>query len=420
MNSAISSDRWAKVASISVFLLYSLSLSLPSGYSYGAALLLITSLAYLAYVDPPKIDHQDRIIILSLLSIFLLAVITLFLHNEKLKLLDQSSRFFLAIPVLWFLLGQPPRLTYLWAGLATGSITAAGVAFWQLHVLELERATGFVTSAIPFGNLGLVMGILCAAGLFWVPTRRGHRNFWRILLSAGALAGVYCSLASGSRGGWIALPPVVFIFFIAFLNRANLRRAIVLIAILVLIVAVLFEVSGTGIRARIDEATQQIDNYTEQHDAESSVGARLEAWRAALLNIPEKPLLGWSPPQYQERLRSQVQSGQVRPYVLHLSNSHNNYIEVLLFQGVIGLITLLALYFFAFIFFFRRVFALDRTTKVIAVCGSSFLVSFFVFGLTHVILGRNNGVIFFVLTLAILWACMRNAEQRAAAMLPSQ
>jgi O-antigen ligase len=36
-----------------------------------------------------------------------------------------------------------------------------------------------------------------------------------------------------------------------------------------------------------------------------------------------------------------------------------------------------------------------------------------VFGLTQVILGRNNGVMFFLVSLAIWWAAMRQAEARA-------
>lgn len=415
MNIATPSACWTNIASANVFLLYSLTLSVPSGYSYGAALLLLTSLAYLTFVKRPKISGEDKVLILCLLGIFLLAAVTLALHGEKLKLLDQSSRFLLAIPILWFLIEHPPRLAYLWAGLSVGAITAAGVAYWQLQIAGIERAAGFVTSAIPFGNLGLAMGIFCIAGLFWVTTERKYQKPWRLFLALGALAGIYCSLASGSRGGWIALPPVLLIFCIAFLNHTNRRRAAGLIAALILISAALFEASGTGIRARIDEAFQQIDNYTEQHDAESSVGVRLEAWRAALINIPKKPLLGWSPEQYQEQLELQVKNGQVHPYVLHLSNSHNNYVEVLLFQGVIGLIALLALYLFAFLFFYKRLFSSDRIIKVMAVCGASFLASFFIFGLTHVILGRNNGVIFFAMTLAIFWGCMRHRENMLAA-----
>src|SRR5690606_30391141 len=159
-------------------------------------------------------------------------------------------------------------------------------------------------------------------------------------------------------------------------------------------------------------AVLEITNYSQQRDAKSSIGARLEAWRAAAINIPQKPLLGWSHSDYKQEMRRLVAEKRLDPFVLELANSHNNYVEVWIYQGLIGLLALLALYVFPFYFFCKRLLSPDLTVRVLAVAGTSLLASFFTFGMTLVLLGRNNGIMFFVVTLITLWASMRHAERQ--------
>src|SRR5690606_19989112 len=109
-----------------------------------------------------------------------------------------------------------------------------------------------------------------------------------------------------------------------------------------------------------------------------------------------------------------VRDNRADPVVLELSNTHNNFIEIWLHQGTLGLFAFLALMVSSFWYFCRRLRAPDLTVRVLACCGASLPAAFGAFGLTQVILGRNNGVMFFVLSLAILWAAMRQAEARAA------
>ena len=52
---------------------------------------------------------------------------------------------------------------------------------------------------------------------------------------------------------------------------------------------------------------------------------------------------------------------------------------------------------------------------MLACCGAALPSAFAAYGLTQVILGRNNGVMFFLVSLAVLWAAMRQAEQDASA-----
>ena len=81
-------------------------------------------------------------------------------------------------------------------------------------------------------------------------------------------------------------------------------------------------------------------------------------------------------------------------------------------SGDVVLVLLLAMYLLPFWYFCKRLRSPDIAVKALALCGSTLLASYFMFGMSQVILGRNNGVMFFAVSLAVLWAAMRQAEER--------
>jgi len=401
---------WLALTSTGAFLFYSFAYAVPSGYSYGAGLLFLSSLAYLATKPHLSLSTEDKTITYIFLSISVIAFAVFILHNDPLKTLDQTSRYILFIPVLLLLLNAPPRLPILWLGIAVGSISSVAVAIWQGYWLGIYRPSGFMTSAIPFGNISLMASILCLAGVSWARSQGRYMWIWQIVLATGFLAGLYTSVISGSRGGWLAIPAVLILFCFAFLKKRNLKQAFLHAVLLIAALGSVFAALKNEVVTRYDTAIVEIDNYAEHRDANTSVGLRLEAWRAAAMNIVEKPILGWSYKDYAAQLKALATKKETSESITELANTHNNYIEVWLHQGIFGLLALLALYVVPFWFFCKRLRSPNTTVQALAVGGASLLASFFIFGLTQVILGRNNGVLFFGLTLVIFWACMRHEE----------
>jgi O-antigen ligase len=403
------------VASSGAFLFFCLMLAVPSGYSYGAALLLLAGLWFCAQRPALGLSREDRVLAWILLANTLIALAICLLHGDRLKTIDQSSRYVMAIPIMWLAMQRPPRMSWIWAGMALGAIASAGITLWQRHWEGMVRATGFVTSAIPYGDIGLMMAILCAAALYWRGgAARGRTWPWTCMLGLGVAAGLYSCLASETRGAWIAVPPVAVIFCVAFGRRRDLRRMLAAgLAVAALLAAVFVMMPDRGLKARSFEAVREVQMYLHERNSGTSVGARLEMWRMALEHIPKKPLLGWNYQQYEAEVRRETVENKADPFVATLANTHNNYLEVWLHQGSFGLLALLALYWYALRGFCRRLRHPGRAVRVLAVSGASVMVSFFLFGLTQVILGRNNGVLFFLVSLAVFWGCMRHEENRA-------
>lgn len=414
--------RYRLIVSAGVFLFFALLFIVRSGYSYGAGLLFLTSLVYLTLHRATlqqaqwRLSREDKALMGVLLVFALTASASVLGHGNNIKHLDQLSRYLLGIPVLFLLLRFPPGLNALWSGAALGVTLSIGIAAWQLYVLDHVRAAGYL-NIIHFGNIGLVFGLICAAGLRWAATQGQASRRWRFALTIGLLASVYAVIASGSRGSWLALPPVLLIFLVAFVSRRAAPYLAAAVVISLALAAVLYLIPETGIQERLQLAITEIQRYLNERyvfrDGEvSSVGARLEIWRVAMLAIPQSLWLGWNEARFDAFVSGLIQQGLADPYMQNMANTHNNYLEVVLLHGLVGLIPLLALFLVPLALFCRRLRATDPTVQALALAGASFIAAYMMFGVSQVILGRNNGVIFFVMTLSILWSALRHAETR--------
>jgi O-antigen ligase len=419
--------RLGGVVSLSVFLFFALMFAVRSGYSYGAGLLLLSSIYFLAQRPRLQLERDDKWLIACLLALCFVGSAIVLWHGNTIKHIDQLSRYALAVPVFLLLLHVPPTLKAVWAGVVLGIVLSVGIAAWQLYGLGHNRASGYL-NIIHFGNIGMVFGLFCLCGMLWAGTLKSASKAlaWRLAFAVGAAAAVYAIIASGSRGSWVAIPPVALLFVIALATRRTIPYLAAGLVIVVLLAVAAYLVPETGVAQRLSLAISEVQRYlSERYVFEngevSSVGARLEIWRVALLLIPEHPWLGWSESAFNAELQRLIAAGNVDPYMLEMANTHNNYLEIQLFFGLPTLLCLLALYVVAFVHFARHLRANDPTVRALALAGSSFVAAYFVFGQSQVILGRNNGVMFFVLALVILWACLRQARGPAAlTSLPAQ
>src|SRR3546814_5318236 len=127
-------------------------------------------------------------------------------------------------------------------------------------------------------------------------------------------------------------------------------------------------------------------------------------YKSLAMIIPQKPWLGWSERDYAGEQRKQVAQGDVSDVIVKMANTHNTYLEIWVFQGVIGVVLLIALLVTALTYFIRRLRSQDPGVQVAAVCGASLIVAYSVFSLSQVMLSRNNTLLFFLISLSVFWA----------------
>lgn len=391
-------------ASYSVFLFFALMLSTPRAYALGAVLLLACSLYYLLSRPGIRLEREDSVLTALLALVFLAGAISWLYHGNPLSMLDLPSRYLLAIPIFLLLRAHPVQPAWMSAGLVLGGVTAGAVAVWEQYSQGATRVDGF-TGGIQFGDLALMMAIFCAAALAGGDRLFRRAGLWRPALLVGVLCGSYASVMSGARGGWVAIPFVILVFCTAYLRRSNLKWAVAVL--LGMVVAGAAAVSTVPIiKERFVLAIEDVQMY-RQGDTASSLGARFEVWRALSVIIPQKPYMGWSNAAYDAEKRRMVDSGEFGSAVTDLANTHNTFLEVWVHQGLLGLVPLVALLLAALAFFGQRLRAADPVMQYLAVCGVSLAGCFIIFGQTQIMLGRNNTLLFFIISLVTLWGGLR-------------
>lgn len=263
-----------------------------------------------------------------------------------------------------------------------------------------ERVYG-ATHAIHFGNVGLFLAFASLA-LFPISRHRGPR----ILAVAGMILGVCASVLSGSRGGWLAVPILIFITLIMANRSLRLNRSLILkIAGLTVLVAVgLWQTNY--IQKRIVAVQTDWANLGK-FDPANAIEVRFLMWEQAWLEIRQAPLLGTGYSGYRNRVLGAVESGYLPKHMLSYSTEpHNEYLYQWATRGAIGLI-----YFFVCLtwmgwYFVKLLLLGDQDHVAIAQVGLSLITVVTVAGLTISVVDQRDVIRFFGWILAVLMYCV--------------
>ena len=326
---------------------------------------------------------------------------------ESLKGLGKFLYLLMAIPVYLFFRKINIRYTYFWYGLVFGSFVSAGIAiYYPQDPVDLFRAGGILNPII-FGDLALLLGVMSLAGVGWFRSKAHWQMFIPIIAFYLALL---ASVLSQSRGGWLAVP-FVFIIFFWYSGRAiDLWKRVVATMGLIVLLFSLYLIPQTGVEIKI---ATSVENFTEYVNSDSShwsrdtsIGARLESWKASWRIFLENPLVGVGWGNYQENARVFIEAGLYHKSAGYYNHPHNQYFSSMVSGGALGLLATLALFIIPIMIFIRVIKSPNNTddARRIALAGLIMVVGFAVFNLTESFLERSRPVAFFLFYLAVCMA----------------
>jgi len=413
-----------RLTSLAAFLLVALAVWVPSGYSYGAALLLLGALFYAPRWLARRPDPGSLGLVLLLAAMggmwFMLSL------DAGMARWDKGSKWLLGVPCLLFVLACPPRPRAFMAGLPLGCAGMGVLGLWQVCGKGMERATGF-TNAIQWGNLALLLACFSAvcAVVYW--RRRGWP--WRALMVLAVAAGVTASLLSQSRGGWVAL---LLVYPVLLLQVRQVRPRVFgrLLALSLLSFAVLGTVLALtpSLHERVGLAVTEVEGYYGADADGTSLGIRLDQYRLAAQMIEQKPWLGWGAQGFVHEMHRRVASGDFGAMLVHYPQIHNDFLDVWVKMGLPGVLLQAALFAYVLGLFWpsrRRMrrwpddSAAWHDALALRAMGSLVPVCYLMFGMSQPFFNHNSGIMFFVFYVAVLWAALRGVERAAGPGAPA-
>jgi O-antigen ligase len=318
---------------------------------------------------------------------------------------DGLSRFALALPIFLLLVNVPVRfLKPLGWGCALGAIGAGAWAVdsaIHMTVTELNRLGNDFTNPIPYGNTALLLGFLSVMTIRWddYPSVL-LRRLGIALKIFGFIAGLYASYLSGTRGGWLAIPLFLMLCSLNFGWVRRGRHLVVALGVVVLAMSLLLA-SPNG-RDRLRQTQSDIVRLAHGSAApESSLGARLQLWRASIHLFEEHPLLGVGKGHLKPQLQILADAGEISPLVVN-QRAHSEFFSTIAELGAAGVVCLALVYFGPLVYFVRYRKSPDRDVSTAAYCGIAVSGSVIIFGLSIDVLT----VVMSTALIALFWAVL--------------
>ncbi|MCE8014817.1 O-antigen ligase family protein [Halomonas sp. MCCC 1A17488] len=322
---------------------------------------------------------------------------------------------------LWPLLGAAlllalrsfsPEPRLLWLAVSCGAVGAGGIALFERLVLGKARASNGM-NAIPFGNLSLLLGGLSLLGALWCLRAGSVRRPAMVVLGLlAAMAGMVGSLLSGTRGGWIAAPLLLLVVYRVARNLLPSRTRRLAAGTLMALLLALALIPQSGVRDRVALAYSNLEQYWAGDSRGTSVGLRLEMWRAGGLMFLERPLFGWGEGEVSARRDELIDQAGLHAGIRHHDQLHSELIDTAARRGLVGVAVLVALYVVPLGLFWRRLRSpgAEPGTRLLAAAGMMVPVAFIDFGLTQSMLRDVRGLSGYLGLCVVCWAVLRKHE----------
>jgi O-antigen ligase len=342
--------------------------------------------------------------VLAMLAMSVAIFITQLYHQKfDARPYDAASRYWLAILVFLMLIRFNPKV-----------FRVLQVAFPIAVIITLPMArewdgrTGIDTlDLIHYGDFALVLGVMSLFSINWF----GCDNLpLRTLKVLGFVAGVYASVASGSRGGWLAIPLFIAIYVYFQMPRIS-KKLFVLGCITATLTAAISYLGSNTVSQRLDYFRSEVTTFNEGN-RDTSTGVRWQLYKAAVEIIAQHPMYGVGPQGFALEMQPLQEAGKITPLAAQYGRGevHNDILSKAVGMGVFGLVAIIAIYLVPLGMFWRATKSSSEIARRSGVLGITFVSGFMVFGLTVEILNLTMATAFFGFTVAVLLAACYNTS----------
>ncbi len=317
------------------------SVNVEHGMGISAILMLLVSIVGLIATrgqDYPPLQAWEKYWFASLFFFVGLIYVDIPRGFGDISDIDSQSRLLLAIPVYLYVRRVGANLNIVLIGFAIGAIVIGIYAWYQYVELGLARAHG-ITNAVYYGDIVILFFIFCVYGVLIA------KNIWfRLFLFIAAIFGLYAALVSGTRGGWVTIPSILILLLTYNVWKISLLKRLTASVLFFLFLVSVYQSPNMGVQGRVNQTIESVSEYFSKGKM-SSIGYRLEMWKTSWLVAKNDNFLGNGPDDYRTSAQKIVDTNRVHKSVTHFAGPHNQYFESMVNEGVLGLMSLLAIFF---------------------------------------------------------------------------
>lgn len=287
------------------------------------------------------------------------------------------------------------------------SMPAALIIAWLLIKCGFvpDRGDGRVSTVfidlLTFGSLSLTFGIL---SLVAIGTFKKISSWYSIIGLSSFAVGLYLSIGSGSRTGWLALPIVLSLWVFVIVKRNRYMFFLGGGVVAALLVATCFAVPR--VQQRFAQAVSDIQSYKwNGPNTEASLSERISFYRIGFSLFAQRPFSGWGDRSFAKTIKEQDEynfaSQATRDGVIH-SGFHNEIVTNAIRSGVWGILSSLVLFVVPGLIFVRAFFSKNDLACKYGFYGLAYLICIFVSSLSTEIFNLKYTTSFHALLLSVL------------------
>ena len=360
------------------------------------------------------IDKRD-----SILIGFVVAYLTVFFISGTINGWTPTSvhsigaqlKFLLFIPLYIYLRNNFIPIYLFYYAIAISGIVLGIQSLADIYLLDRLSGWG-IYGHIIIGDYSALISSFCLILLF---EKKDSSQLFRVLCVSGLVLSVFAAVISSSRNAWLALLVLyVVLSFIILLRNSSKLLVLKVLAGFVLLFLVATLITPESILERKDRAFEEYSSYLqgEKIERHSSIGYRLEQWKAALHAYLKKPVLGHGPGNTGIAVNEIVDEGKADRVIykenakVNIVHVHNGYLEMLVAQGTVGFLVLIGFFVYLYWFFIVN----WNVDIVISLLGLTHITGFLIFFLTEIPFIHDNFISIFLLFLGIFYSEIQKRE----------
>lgn len=320
---------------------------------------------------------------------------------------DSPARFLVALAIFLYLVRQRVNMAlYLQYTVPISLLLTLchQIFFFQPRLWGADRMSTYFADPLVFGYTSLTLGLM---SLLSIHSLHNDSRLMVLLKVAGAAAGIYLSIMSGSRTGWLAVPVVMQIW----LFRQRFLRGRLGVALLFGMVACVmlgfFALPATIQQRWMSGLNEALDYPWIGMAPETSVGLRITFLRIAFDMFLSSPFAGHGDNGYDLLALPAHVYSYATPESLRMAFNagfHNEMVSNTVRFGFGGLMAAAMLFFVPMVLFFRQSSSSNAVRRANAVMGLVLTICFFVSSLSTEVFDLKYMASFYAVMISMLCA----------------